>query len=170
MSDRIVEVLVVGQAVRQTFTINGAVTEVAINGAGTNGYVQDVNGNTFFARLDSPLILGAGVMFPYSYGLSTIPLNVSLTWAADDGVTFLGAGSLCIPAASCEISLVGAAGAPGLFLPHPGLLDPTWVGRARLRMDVSAGNVSMVNNPAALAGNLSVIPFLRVQHTLAMGS
>lgn len=170
MADRIVELLTVVPANRQTFTINTGVNEVGIDVAGPNRYVQDVNGGTFFTRLDSALVLGVGVMLPYCYGLSTIPLYLFMTWVDDAGVGTKVAGSVFIPVASQEISLVGAAGAPGLFLPHPGLSDPTWTGRARLTAAVIQGNVSMVNNPAALTGALAVVPWLRVQHTIALGT
>jgi len=171
MPSNLVEVLKVSSATRQTFTVNSAVNEVAIAIGGTN-LLEDVFGFNYFKRMDSPLLLEAGIMLPYGFGLSTEPLYVALDWLGDDGIAEFSAASFTIPAGPCSISFSGGT-APGLFLPHPGLgqgaISP-WAGKARLRMSIITGNVSMVNLPAALSaiGALKVVPWVRLQHSFAL--
>lgn len=173
MPSNLVEVLKVSAATRQTFTVNSAVNEVAIALGGTN-LLEDVYTFNYFKRMDSPLLLEAGVMLPYGFGLSTEPLYIGLDWLDDAGVGEFVAASFSIPAGPCSISFSGGT-SPGLFLPHPGLGQGTispWAGRARLRMTILSGSVSMVNLPTALntIGALKVVPWIRVQHSFPLES
>src|SRR6476659_9980934 len=103
MPSNLVEVLKVSSATRQTFTVNSAVNEVAIAIGGTN-LLEDVFGFNYFKRMDSPLLLEAGIMLPYGFGLSTEPLYVALDWLGDDGIAEFSAASFTIPAGPCSIS------------------------------------------------------------------
>lgn len=169
MPSNVIEVLQVITSARQTVTINTAVTEVAIALPGTQTYLENVFSVSHFKRMDSPLVLGAGLMLPYSYCLSTIPCYMYLAWVGDDGVTEFNAASFLLPAAGEELSFAGGA-SPGLYLPHPGLENPfgIWSGKARLKLSVITGSVSMVNNPAVLSGSLKVVPWIRLQHNFAL--
>lgn len=152
----------------QAFTISPNVNEVSIPvpGAGTK-IVEDVAINTHFQRLDSPLILEAGIMFPFQFGPAGETFTLILEWVSDDGVTVQTAARFFYPPGVCSVSFAGGSN-PGLYLPHPGISDPTWTGRARLSLRILVGSVSMVYAPPQLAGDLNVIPWLRVQHSLAL--
>jgi hypothetical protein len=169
MPSNLVEVLKVSSATRQVFTVNTAVNEVSIP-VGPTTILEDVFGFNYFKRMDSPLLLEAGIMLPYSFGLSTEPVYIALDWLDDAGVGEFSAAAFTIPAGPCSISFSGGS-SPGLFLPHPGLglgsISP-WAGKARLRMTVITGKVSMINAPAALTGDFKVIPWVRLQHSFAL--
>lgn len=170
MATSIVEVLKIKSAARQTFTINAAVNEVNIDLPATGPrYMEDVYLATYFKRLDSPLLLEAGVMFPYQFSPSTEPLYVSLDWVADDGIATYVAASFTLPAGLCSLSFSGGA-QNGLFLPHPGKGGApfAWPGRARLVASIIGGKVSMVGAPSSITGDLKVIPWIRVQHSLPL--
>lgn len=170
MASNVIEILKVKSALRQTFTINSAVNEVDIALTGADNTLEDVNLGSFFKRMDSPLLLEAGVMFPYSFGLSTEPMYVSLDWIDDTSAGEFVAANFTIPAGVCSISFAGG-NSPGLFLPHPGLgLGPIspWAGKARLTMTIITGKVSMVNAPSVLTGALKVVPWIRLQHSFPL--
>lgn len=170
MANSIVEVLKVKSAARQVFTINNAVNEVAIDFTIPGPrYLEDVYLNSKFKRMDSPLLLEAGLQLPYQFGASTEAFYMSLDWVADDGVSTYVAASFTLPGGVCSISFAGGS-SPGLFLPHPGLGGApfAWPGKARLVLSVIVGKVSMVNAPTILSGALAVIPWVRVQHNFPL--
>jgi hypothetical protein len=160
------EILVVKTANRQTFTVSGT-TEVSVAAAGSVPYLENSDGNTYFQRNDSLLILGVGIQLPYSFCAGTIPFLVTLKWYKDDGATTQSIGSMYIPYSNAEIPLYGGK-SPGSFARFPSIIDDTWAGKARLAVEVTAGKVSVVNNPSALTGAFSIIPWIRVQHNLGL--
>lgn len=168
MAENIIEVLKVSSALQQTFTIAGT-TEVDIATAATVRYLENVSEFTYFSRMDSVLVLGIGVHVPYAFCLGTIQFAATLAWRKDDGTSAVTAGNFTIPVANQEVPLSGG-NASGLYLPFPALITSNaWgSGKARLALNITAGKISVVNNPSALSGALKVIPWIRVQHSLPM--
>lgn len=172
MANNIIEILKVKSANRQVFTIDPAVNEVNIALNGLDNILENVILFDHFKRMDSPLLLEAGVMFPYSFGLSTEPMYISMDWIDDASGNEYTAASFTLPAGICSISFAGGS-SPGLYLPHPGLgqgpfTPAQWPGKARLTMTIITGKVSMLGVPSVLSGDLKVVPWVRLQHSFPL--
>jgi len=165
MASNIIEALM--QISPQTFTVDPAELSVQLPvPAAGSGILCSVSQFTHFQRLDSPLVLEAGVIFPYQYQNAYGAMQMRLRWV-DDLDNVIDAARFYLPPNVCSMSFAGG-NSTGLYLPHPGIADPTWTGEARLSLEIVLGRVSMVNAPAQITGDLQIVPWLRVQHSLAL--
>lgn len=165
MAGNIIEPLLQQNPQNFTVDLSGNDVIIPIPDAGS-GILCSVTQFTHFQRLDSPLVLELGVIFPYQFQSSYGGMQMRLRWV-DDESNVTDATRFYFPPGVCSLSLSGG-NSNGLYLPHPGISDPAWTGEARLSLEIVVGRISMVNVPAQIAGDLQIIPWMRVQHSLEL--
>ncbi len=125
----------------------------------------------YFDPADNLLLLSLGIRLPYCFGYATLPMLATLLWEKSDGSGALTIAQFVFPLANQEFSLAGSQ-SDGLFIPHYSLSKPAAGIKARLKLIVARGNVSMVNVPSVFPDltQLGVGVFLKVQHQLPMST
>lgn len=147
-------------------TVNVAALEVAITGAGGGISFRNAAPDLWFEPGDNIVLTGAWINVPFGLGQGTGLASITIAWRDNFGVeTFppeLGnSGNLPF------VNFCAQEFPPdGLFI-----ACPRGAGRQFLKITALAGNVSMLNVPATLEGQvLDVQWHLRVNHTKALSA
>lgn len=140
--------------------------EVAITGAGAGILFQNSAVNLWFEEGDNVVLTEALINVPFGLGQGTGRLSLTIAWQDAFAVqTFppeLGNAGILSFANFCKQDFPPS----GLYM-----RCPVGAGRQFLKITALAGNVSMLNVPAALNGQvLSPQWHLRVNHTKPMAA
>lgn len=156
------DITVVGES---QFTVDTAVDQVTAVPPGPAGLkFLNGNGNAWFAEGDSVLLVGAFIVNPYGFGQGTGKSYLGIAWV--DGV----GGFTPIPELAGNSILV-LPGLCDLSFPPNGLYIrcPTGAGRQALCLTNMVMNVSQINAPPQLQGDvLKIQVHLQVNHTKIM--
>lgn len=147
-------------------TVDLSVKEVAISGAGAGIAFRSAALDLWFEEGDHIILTEAVINVPYGLGQGTGLMALTIAWRDNFGVdTFppeLGNAGILTFSNFCAQEFPPS----GIFI-----RCPIGAGRQFLTITFLAGNVSMLNVPAALDGeNLNVQWHLRVNHTKALAA
>ncbi len=169
----IVDTLALTPSVQPYFIVNSTQNEVAIFDHGSDS-VFSKNGAAaafYFDPADNLLLLELGIILPYCFGMGDIAFLCTLSWEKSDGSGALSISQFMIPYANQPFSLAGSK-SDGLYIPHYSLSKPAAGIKARLKVVVANGWVSMVNVPSNFPDltQLGVNMYLKIQHQLPMSA
>jgi len=160
-------------SVKNKFTVNNAVNEVPIINAAVTDWNFVFQVNPLFCRIqaqDAITVLSFGVMVPYHFVWSQLPVLSFYYWAKNgasiqsDKFPEINAPSGFLPApfANYEMSLGG-------YCPWPVPSTGGPYADYELIASFLGGRVSMIGVPAALNGVvITPVPFVKIQHTLPL--
>lgn len=169
----IVDTLALHASVQPSFIVNSTLTEVPITDHGGDSYFSK-NGlatDYYFDPADNLLLLEMGFILPYCFGMGDIIFSSTLSWIKADASGQLQISRFMIPYANQPFFL-GGSKTDGLYIPHYALSAPAPGVKAKLKVVVGTGYVSMVNVPSVFPDltELRVNMYLKVQHQLPMSA
>lgn len=158
------------------FTATSGALEVPLNGFATPKPFVNASGQSWFAPGDNVLLQAIWPALPYQFGQGSGSHSIDLLWAENGGTTApvaefangLGASLIFLPSACEPLQIEEGANPPGLLLRVPTNLGGS-ANRVQLLISAASLNVSMVNLPAALDGEVLAMAYhFEVKHTLPL--
>lgn len=155
-------------AFRPFFTVNLAALEVDLENSLGGSQIFFNGDNYLFSPKDNILITEIGIRLPFCFCFGSTSPRFDLFWISEDNnenIPLKCSGN--IPLNGEAISLSGGD-ITGFYAPYPDWQIVAKTMKAKLRIELDFGKVSMVNVPTVFSGDLKVDLWVKVQHLIAL--
>jgi len=155
-------------AFRPFFTVNLSALEVDLQNSAGGPQVFFNGDNFLFTAKDNILITEIGIRLPFCFSFGSTSPRFDLFWASEDNNETIALNcSGNIPLNSEPITLA-SGDIQGFYAPFPEWQVVAKTMRAKLRVALSFGKVSMVYAPTVFSGDLKVDLWVKIQHLLPL--